>query len=190
MPLVPNKADPKKPDWAIVQKAWRRCHSQVLPAQRTCPQRMPLEMRIMGDNNVIMAPQRGNNLGTCVIEIFTLYSAKDDWVCGMRRRCWVNGCRQLRDAKGRNLRLRPHWAKQWKEFTVRGKPWADVLCDEVYKEEIFEFKRALANIGRPHRWDLGDLKERFSNDFFDWFYFDHVTTKRRPRCRPRWQGRK
>lgn len=40
---------------------------------------MPLELRIMGGSNVVMAPQRGNNLGTCAIEVLTLSATSDTW---------------------------------------------------------------------------------------------------------------
>lgn len=172
MPLVPSKEDPKKPDWAIVQRAWWDAILKCYQHSDTCPQRMPLEMRVIGGSNVIMAPQRGNDLGTCAIEILTLYSAKDDWVPYAQE--VLNKWMSLTDSDGRKLRIRPHWAKQWSEFKVDGKPWAERLRDEVYKEEIVEFKRTLANIGRLHGWGLADLKARFSNDFFDWFYFDDV----------------
>ena len=33
----------------------------------------------MGDSDVVMAPQRGNTLGTCSIEVLTLESMKDIW---------------------------------------------------------------------------------------------------------------
>lgn len=172
IPLVPAKADPTKPDWAIVQKAWWDAILKCYEHSDTCPQRMPLEMRIMGGSDVVMAPQRGNHLGTCAIEILTLYSAKEDWIWYAQE--VLDRWMALTDSEGRKLRTRPHWAKQWKEFRVDGKPWAETLRADVYKDEIAEFKRTLTNIGRFHGWELADLKERFSNDFFDWFYFDDV----------------
>lgn len=41
---------------------------------------MPLEMRIVGDSDLIMASQHGNKLGTCAINILTLQDAKDEWL--------------------------------------------------------------------------------------------------------------
>ncbi|KAJ2903384.1 Oxidoreductase [Zalerion maritima] len=170
MPLAPSKADPKVPDWAIVQRAW---WDAILTCYRhidTCPQRMPLEMRIMGGSDVIMAPQRGNSLGTCSVEILTLQSRKEEWVPYAQEILdkWLS----YRDHAGNKLKTRPHWAKQWQEFKADGKPWAEKLRSEDYKEEIVEFREALAKIGKEHGWKLDDLKERFSNDFLDWFYFE------------------
>lgn len=48
------------------------------------------------------------------------------------------------------------------------------MKNESYKHEIAEFKMILADIGAEHGWTLADLKARFSNDFFDDFYFDDV----------------
>jgi hypothetical protein len=72
---------------------------------------MPLEMRIMGDSNVIMAPQRGNKLGTCAIEVLTLQSCKDIWPAFAQDvlKEWMD----LRHFGGHELNIRPHWAKEW-----------------------------------------------------------------------------
>jgi hypothetical protein len=48
------------------------------------------------------------------------------------------------------------------------------LKDESYKEEIKEFKSVLAAIGKEHNWTPEDLKHRFSNEFFDSFYFADI----------------
>ena len=79
-----------------------------------------------------------------------------------------------KDKDGKRIPAKPHWAKQWAQFTVDGKPWTEKLKTEDYKTEIGEFKRLLAEIGKGHGWKLEDLKRRFSNDFFDAFYFDDV----------------
>jgi len=72
---------------------------------------MPLEMRIMGDSNVIMAPQRGNSLGTCSIEILTLQDCKEKWHPYAQELLdtWMS----YEDSMGKRLNTRPHWAKEW-----------------------------------------------------------------------------
>jgi hypothetical protein len=74
---------------------------------------MPLEMRIMGDSNVVMAPQRGNKWGTCSIEVLTLQaSAKEAGWEGFAQSVldkWMS----YRDGDGKLLKTRPHWAKEW-----------------------------------------------------------------------------
>ena len=168
MPLVARKDDPSKVDYATVQRAWwdaiLKCYEH---AQRS-PQRMPLEMRIMGGSDVVMAPQRGNALGTCSMEILTLWSAREEWVPYAQEVLdkWL----AVRDSDGKKLNVRPHWAKQWSEFEVEDQPWAVTLKD-TYKDEIKEFKKILAEIGKEHGWTLKDLKKRFSNEFFDALFF-------------------
>ena len=78
---------------------------------KACPMRMPLEMRIMGGSNVIMAPQKGNDLGTCSIEVLTLQNCKD---------IWPKFAQEVLDkwmaydaSNGGTVKIRPHWAKEW-----------------------------------------------------------------------------
>ncbi|KAJ6509053.1 hypothetical protein C8R45DRAFT_463892 [Mycena sanguinolenta] len=170
IPLV-ARADSDKPDLGHVRRAWWDAILTAYQHTDTCPQRMPLEMRIMGGSNIIMAPQKGNSLGTCAIEILTLESAKELWLPYAEEVLakWMS----YRDAQGRPLKTRPHWAKQWCELKVDGKPWLDKLKKD-YKDEVEEFKRVLGAIGEGHGWTLADLKRRFSNDFFDEFYFKDV----------------
>jgi hypothetical protein len=175
MPLVAKVGEPNKIDFTVVQRAWWDAILKVYePKHReNCPMRMPLEMRIMGGSNIIMAPQRHNALGTCSIEVLTLHSASDIWVPFGQE--VVDTWMSYTDPNtGKKLNSRPHWAKEWKEFTVDGQPWPEKLKDESYKEEIKEFKSVLAAIGKEHNWTREDLKHRFSNEFFDYFYFDDI----------------
>ena len=73
--------------------------------------RMPLEMRIMGDSDILMAPQRGNKLGTCAIEIITLQSCAKIWPAFAQD--ILNQWMELRNFEGHKLNIRPHWAKEW-----------------------------------------------------------------------------
>ncbi|KAL8398453.1 hypothetical protein RB596_005832 [Gaeumannomyces avenae] len=160
------------PDLGLARRAW---WDAILVAYRhtdTCPQRMPLEMRIMGGSDMVMAPQRGNALGTCAIEVLTLESARDLWKPYAEEVLahWLS----YKDADGKALRTRSHWAKQWAGLMVDGKPWLERMKTVDYRDELVEFKRLLAEIGKGHGWTLKDLKGRFSNDFFDSFYFDDV----------------
>ncbi len=95
----------------MVQKAWWDAILHAYKYTDTCPQRMPLEMRIMGGSNVIMAPQRGNSLGTCSIEILTLQDCKEKWHPYAQKLLdiWMS----YEDSMGKRLNTRPHWAKEW-----------------------------------------------------------------------------
>ncbi len=72
---------------------------------------MPLEMRIMGGSDVVMAPQHGNDLGTCSIEVLTLESCKELWHPYAQEvlDVWM----AYEDDQGKKLKTRPHWAKEW-----------------------------------------------------------------------------
>ena len=170
MPLLPKATNPSLPDYTVVQRAWWDAILTVYKHTDTCPMRMPLEMRIMGGSDVIMAPQRYNTLGTCSIEVLTLHSASHLWVPFAQEVLdkWMS----YTDRNGKKLNTRPHWAKEWKEFTVGGRPWVEVLKEETYKKEREEFKGVMEAIGREQGWTWNDLRKRFGNDFLESFYFD------------------
>ena len=170
IPLQPRRDRPDVPDLRVAQRAWWDAILRVYAHTDTCPQRMPLEMRIMGGSDVVLAPQRGNALGTCSIEVLTLHSASELWVPFAQE--VLDRWTSYEDAAGKRLNVRPHWAKEWKQFRVDGRPWEEKLKGETYREEIREFKGLLEEIGKTRGWGLADLKERFSNDFFDGFFFD------------------
>lgn len=168
LPLLPSASDPKKPDYALVQKAWWDAILTVYRHSDTCPMRMPLEMRVMGSSDIIMAPQRYNTLGTCSIEVLTLYSARNLWHDFAQE--VLDGWMALRDPQGKELKIRPHWAKEWVGFQVGGKKWEDVLRTETYVEEIKEFRDVLVKIGKEQGWTLQDLRKRFGNGFLEDFF--------------------
>lgn len=172
MPVLPKADKQGVPDYNLVRRAWWDAILACYKHSDTCPQRMPLEMRVMGGSEVILAPQRGNSLGTCSIEVLTLEDAKHLWKPYAEEVLakWMS----YTDSEGKPLRTRPHWAKQWAGFHVNGKPWVEKLKGEDYKEEIVEFKRVLGEIGKAHGWSLADLKKRFSNDLFDSLFFDDI----------------
>ncbi|KXH33641.1 hypothetical protein CNYM01_07444 [Colletotrichum nymphaeae SA-01] len=171
--------EPVEIDYAPVQRAW---WDAILTAytkenQEKCPMRMPLEMRIMGGSNVVMAPQRGNTLGTCSIEVLTLHAASDIWVPFAQQ--VLDKWMALKDPNTQKLlKTRPHWAKEWKEFSVNGRPWLEKMKNEDYKAEIQEFLGIMADIGKEAGWTLKDLKTRFSNKLFDDIFFSSPPQKK------------
>ncbi|KAF2093916.1 hypothetical protein NA57DRAFT_61132 [Rhizodiscina lignyota] len=174
MPLVAKASGGKDNiDYTPVQRAWWDAILLTYKHNDTCPMRMPLEMRMMGGSDVILAPQRGNKLGTCAIEVLTLHNAGDIWPAFVQE--IIDKWMALKNpTTGERLRTRPHWAKEWYDFKVDGKPWVDRLKNEDYKNEIAEFLGVLEDIGKDAGWTLKDLKARFSNDYFDKVFFDQV----------------
>lgn len=68
--IFPSEAD--EIDVSNVQRGWWAATLTAYKYQDTCPQRMPLEMRITVPSQVIMAPFRGHNPRSASIEILTL----------------------------------------------------------------------------------------------------------------------
>ncbi len=79
--------------------------------------RLTMELRIMGDSKILMAPQYGNKSdgmhGTASIEVLSIPDAvtDDEWVPFLQRVAdlWLS----YEDGKGARLNVRPHWAKEW-----------------------------------------------------------------------------
>jgi hypothetical protein len=171
IPLPPRKDDPSKPDFGIVQRAWWDVIKLVYKSAEhkddpSSPMRLALEMRIMGGSDVIMAPQRGNDLGTLSIEILTLPDAVNDLE-------WSQFAQEVTDIwMSYGGRVRPHWAKEWEHFTYNGKTAKQYIKEVAYREEIKEFKIALAKIGEQQDWTLEEMQKRFSNVLWDEVIFN------------------
>ncbi|KAG8527946.1 uncharacterized protein KY384_006862 [Bacidia gigantensis] len=172
LPLHAKKGTTSERDYTNVQRAWWDAIVTCYANTKTCPMRMPLEMRIMSSSEVTMAPQRGHKLGTCAIEILTLHAAADIWQPYAQQ--VLNHWTSYKDNDGIKLDIRPHWAKEWNNLEVDGRPWREKLKNESYKTEIAEFKNLLTAIGKKHDWTLSDIKRMFSNDVLDYLYLDDV----------------
>ena len=66
-------------------------------------------MRISEGSDVVMAPQRGNTLGTCAIEVFMLEYNADFWTPFAQD--VLNKWMGLQNFDQHKLNIRPHWAK-------------------------------------------------------------------------------
>jgi hypothetical protein len=125
--------------------------------------RLTLEMRVMGGSGVTLAPQHGNNFGTCSIEVLTTINTdRDEWAAFMQGVTdrWL----AIADGNGELLNTRPHWAKEWQGLTVRDRPITDYMRDTAYRDRIPEFRAALSRIAAAGGYSLQDLKERYSNE--------------------------
>lgn len=171
IPLPPSKDDPTKPDLDVARKAWwdviNLFYSDNEPSMRVA-----LEMRIMADSDIIMAPQYGNGrLGTASIEVLTVGNPKKD-----KNKDWDIFTQKVADkwmkyqyrAEDGSIRMpKPHWAKEWRDLKVDGVPMEKFLKETAYPTQIREFKKTLESIGKDHGWKLDDLKNTFSNKFWD-----------------------
>jgi hypothetical protein len=112
IPYLKSATGEKKPDLAIVQRAWWDVIKLVY-ASAESPMRLTMELRIMGGSDMLMAPQHGNEWGTASIEILSIPDAVTDGE-------WFGFCQEVsdiwmsyKDADGKLLNVRPHWAKEW-----------------------------------------------------------------------------
>lgn len=157
-----------KPDWSIVRRAWWDV-IELVYSETDSPLRLCMELRIMRDSHVLMAPQRGNGkLGTASIEVLTLPDAVTDgeWSGFVQKVCdkWM-GTKE----KPLNGNVRPHWGKEWSVsgMKMRGLDPKQYLRDQAYKDQIPKFKEILGQIGQQQGWTVEDLKKRFSNKLWD-----------------------
>lgn len=176
IPLLPKSGVPLSEakfedeiDFSNVQRAWWDAILTAYKYQDTCPQRMPLEMRITGPSQVIMAPFRGHTLGSASIEILTLENMRgklwDDYAQEVLNH-WMN----LKDSRGDYLTTRPHWAKEWYNFNVRGQPMQDYVR-RSYEHEIQEFVFRLGQIAEKQGWSMEEARKRFGNEALDYLFY-------------------
>ena len=105
LPTVSNDSN-SKPDYRIAQRSWWDGILQCYKHNHDCPQRMPLEMRIMGGSSVTMAPQRGN-AAICSIEVLTPHAQSKLWYPYAQEMLdtWMS----YKDSQtGERLKTRPH----------------------------------------------------------------------------------
>lgn len=168
---IPGRADdPNKPDWTVCQKAWWDVIRSVYNRPDT-PMRLTLEMRITGDSNIHMAPQHGNQHGTCSIEILTPANVpRSEWLHFLQEICdrWDS----YTDAQGRPLNARPHWAKEWQGLTMRGRPIIEHLKQDAYRDQIPKFKTGLAAIAAAGGYGLDQIRDRFANPLLEEIFED------------------
>ncbi|KAI4742303.1 hypothetical protein E4T50_07293 [Aureobasidium sp. EXF-12298] len=161
LPIPPSPTDKTKPDWMTVRKAWWTVINLVYRSANS-PMRLAMDMRITGDSNIIMAPQRGNSHGTVAIEVGSITDTvtEEEWQTFCQG--FVDGLAAL-TPEGR---LRPHWGKEWVKMHFGGLP-----APVAYKNEIPECIATLEKIGKRQGWTTKDLHKRFSNSLLDDIFF-------------------
>jgi hypothetical protein len=170
IPIPARTDDPSKPDWSICQKAWWAVieifYNRYNSNSKDVPMQLTMEMRIMGDSDIIMAPQFGNKFGTCSIEVLTILTTpKEAWKDFQQEisSAWDS----YKDSSGDPLNIRPHWAKEWAGIKIRGMDVTDYLKNIAYKDQLPEFKNVLTAIAKSQGFTLSDMQERFSNPLID-----------------------
>lgn len=166
LPIPPSTTDKNKPDWTTVRKAWW-CVIDLVYRSANSPMRLSMDMRITGDSEIMMAPQRGNHYGTVAIEIGSITDT-------VTEEEWQTFCQDLVDALtalAPEGRLRPHWGKEWVKMRFGGLPALEYVRMVAYESEIPECLAILERIGKRQGWTLKDLHKRFSNNLLDDIFF-------------------
>ncbi|KIW87748.1 uncharacterized protein Z519_11722 [Cladophialophora bantiana CBS 173.52] len=167
-------------DLTLVQQAWWDAILSCYAAIKTCPQRMPLEMRIMAGSQVTLAPQRGHTLGTCAIEILSLHNVADIWPAYAQK--VLNKWTSYKDHEGKSVPVRAHWAKEWYGYTVGGRRWEEIFKEEQsqnggFKDAIAEWRTSVGQLAMKHGWKTEDARMRFGNEVLDWLFWQDGTAK-------------
>ncbi|EER30008.1 hypothetical protein D8B26_007284 [Coccidioides posadasii str. Silveira] len=170
IPLPSSKTNSNTPDLGIVRKAWWQAILLTYENIATCPMRMPLEVRIMGGSDVLMAPQYGNKLGTCAMEILTPRFMEAEWHDFAQ--AMIDKWMTLRQWNGQDLNIRPHFAKEWDAFRVDGQPWPEYLKKKSCSKEIAKFTSIIKKIGNEQGWTVEELRKMFSNRLLDTLFFE------------------
>jgi hypothetical protein len=112
IPIPPSPTDPTKPDYSLIQRAWWDIINLVYKDEDS-PMRLLLEMRVMADSNLIMAPQYGNKFGTCSIEVLSIPDVMKDGEWQRFKQAVLDIWMSYTDPDGKLLNARPHWGKEW-----------------------------------------------------------------------------
>lgn len=169
IPISESAKSPGKRNYGQIQQAWWDA-IKLFYDREDYAMRLTLEMRLTGGSQVLLAPQRGNDLGTISIEVITtLNTPPKDWASFLQAIAdkWTNYC----DKDGVLVNARPHWAKEWKGLTVHGQPIETYLRETAYKDAIPEFRAAIAAITKARDSSIEETRERFGNPLLERMLF-------------------
>lgn len=170
LPIPARADDPDKPDWNVCRRAWWNAIA-VVYRRADGPMRIALEMRVMGGSGIDMAPQHGNRLGTCSIEVLSNLNVSDaEWQSFIQEiaDCWMSET----TADGVALNVRPHWAKEWQTLRLGDQSAIEYQRDVAYRESIPLFAARLRAVAEAGDTTLRDLQRMFSNPLLDELFRD------------------
>ncbi|KAK6352531.1 hypothetical protein TWF730_009355 [Orbilia blumenaviensis] len=178
IPIPPTTANGTTRDWRVVQQAWWDGIA-AMKADNNYSARIALEMRVTGDSDVLLAPQRGNSLGTASIEVITsmpaVNSSNPKGIWPDFKQSLADKWLTLKDSNGNTLNVRPHFAKEWRGTLANGVDWVKHLKENSMTQQIEDFKEALTKIGQEQppgeQWTLDELQARFSTPLLDELIF-------------------
>ncbi|TFY63527.1 hypothetical protein EVJ58_g3204 [Rhodofomes roseus] len=164
---IPSTTEGKR-DYTLIQRAWWDGISAMYAEAHDAPARIALEMRLTGDSNVILAPQRGNTFGTASIEVLTTLATPEPmWADFMQLVADKWTSYDSKGADGRPLLPRPHWAKQWNGLQVHGKSVKQYMKEDAFKEAFAEFRDTFGQIVTSRGCSVEETRSRFGNALMD-----------------------
>lgn len=144
-------------DYRLCNRAWNDAIDVVHSFGDESPLRLTLEMRIMGDSDILLAAQHGNKFGTISIEVVTTMTVPFE--------LWIRFVQQLINRwfeyknphTGEYLNVRPHLSKEWfyGDLRVRNETMIDYV-HRVYDTPMKQFKERIGGrvppIFQNHFW--------------------------------------
>ena len=73
----------------------------------------------------------------------------------------------VKDADGRTLYPRPHWAKQWAGLEVNKKPIETYMREDAYKDAFSDFRGAFEKIVKARGSTVDETLGRFGNGLME-----------------------
>ena len=172
---------PKLPDntrdWSIVSKAWWDIiniyeNEQEKKPDSTQSLMFVLEMRIIGDSDCFMAPNRGNQNGTVTIEMLSTKLIKDElWEDFMSK--VSSKILSYTDHENKKLNTRFHWAKQIpNELTIDGqRKDTNEYLKETFQDDMEAFCKVMDEISPGGRKAAFQL---FGNNYWSNMFSHHL----------------
>lgn len=140
-------------------------------ADTDAPVRVALEMRLTGDSDVLLAPQRGNTNGSISIEVLTtLNTPRELW--DKFRQTMADKWTNYKDENGNTLKARPHWAKEYEGLTVHNQPITTYLKETAYRDAFAEFRDSFGKIVSARGGSVAETRARFGNALMEGLIFD------------------
>ncbi|AYV83313.1 MAG: hypothetical protein Hyperionvirus5_119 [Hyperionvirus sp.] len=169
--IIPIPEKNGKPDWSICQRAWWDAIVAIYEYKNKYnryPVNIALEMRLLGDSNMFLAPERANAFGSISIEVVTFaYTEETEW--REFTQYLTDKWSSYKDHNGKPINVRPHWAKQWDHLNINNMSMSDYYRDQ-YKKDLDEFKNQMEKIAASSNYKFSDL-QLFSNSTLDKLIF-------------------
>ena len=168
--LIPIQENPKKcgeSDWSILPKAWWEVISYVndnYGKLKACPMDLTLEMRVISESEMLLAPEHGNHYGTCSIEVLgTKLPSVESWeeFKNVIAEKWAS----YTDNQGKPLNVRPHWGKEFPK-KIGNKDSIDFIRD-AYRQSFKIFKLRMKEVSEKQGFSIEDMRKLFSNRYLD-----------------------